>query len=135
MTAQATEPPGFGPQHNSFRDHSSGSYLIGSLVLGGEPVIVDPYARELEMPWASLLFEHLRAVAADGGIVYLTRHGRRVLAVVPADVAQSLQEEHSARDRLADLQDLLDDSEARLGPVPAEVAEEVDRQWRAVAAL
>ncbi|WP_243859445.1 type II toxin-antitoxin system Phd/YefM family antitoxin [Amycolatopsis arida] len=28
----------------------------------------------------------------DGGVVYLTRHGRRVGAIVPADVAERLDE-------------------------------------------
>lgn len=101
----------------------------------GSLALVDVNAREMELPRASAVFEHLAAIAGAGGVVYLTRFGRRVAAVVPADVAESLDQAESDRDPQADLQELLDDYEARLGPVPPEIAAEVDRQWAAAAML
>ena len=76
----------------------------------------------------------LAAAAAGGGTVYLTRFGRRVGAVVPADVAESLEGSEPDEEPGAGVRELLADAETRLGPVPPEIAEEVDRQWAAALA-
>lgn len=58
---------------------------------------VDPPASEVRLPE---LLEEVR----DGGIVYLTRDGRRIAARVPADVAENyerIEDEYWAR-RAAD---------------------------------
>jgi hypothetical protein len=94
---------------------------------------LDPFARELEMPWGSPVFQHLAAVAGDGGTVYLTRFGRRVAAVVAVDVAESLEASEPDREPGAGVREIVADWEARLDPVPPEIAAEVDRQWAAAA--
>jgi hypothetical protein len=107
----------------------------GITISADSPTLLDPHSREVEMPAGALLFEHFAAVAGAGGTVYLTRGGRRVAAVVPADVAESLDDTEPDFDPQAALQELLDDAERRVGPVPPEIAAEVDRQWAAAADL
>jgi hypothetical protein len=107
----------------------------GITISGDSPTLLNPNSREVEMPAGALLFEHFEAVAGAGGTVFLTRGGRRVAAVVPADVAESLAETEPDFDPQTALQELLDDADRRIGPVPPEIAAEVDRQWAAAADL
>lgn len=98
------------------------------------PLPIDETAKDLEMP-RSGLFDHLAVTATRGGIVFLTLYGRRVAAVVPADVGEALERAEPEDERGSGLRILLADSEARLGPVPAEIQAEVDRQWAAAGDL
>jgi hypothetical protein len=59
---------------------------------GGEPTLVSSTG-DIEVPLGSPILEHLLALATIGGFQYLTRNGRRVAAVIPADIAESLQAE------------------------------------------
>jgi antitoxin (DNA-binding transcriptional repressor) of toxin-antitoxin stability system len=134
MTAHSVEPGRLGPQqHNQFFG-AGGSNVANSYAFIPDPVLLDPRSRAVEMPTYSTIFEYLRRLTAAGSSIYITRSGEPVFAVVPVAILEALEEDDE-RDRQADLQDLLNDSEARMGPVPAEVAAEVDRQWRAAAAL
>jgi hypothetical protein len=137
MTTQSTEPPRLGPQwHTSSGQFSGSTYLAHSRIsISTDEVLpIDPAARDIEIPRSSALFEHLAATAVRGGVVYLTLFGHRVAAVVPADVAESFERAEPDREPGAGLRELLADSEARLGPVPPEIAAEVDRQWDAALA-
>ena len=137
MTTQAPEAPSPGPQwHNPIERITTTTYLAAaSIVVSPDTVLpIDPTAREIEIPRGSVLFDHLARSAQDGGFAYLTRDGRRVAAVVPADVAESLEEEPD-REPGAGVREILEDWDARLAPVPPEIAEEVDRQWAAAAHL
>lgn len=134
-----------GTVNNDFWDNRiaglfAGSHLSGSVTISpdGSSTVLDPHARDVEAPAGSALFEHLLRNAGRGGFIYLTRDGRRVAAVVPADVAESLEQDDQATsqdhdERMANLQELLDDAEARLGAVPQEVQDEVEQQLRALA--
>lgn len=48
-------------------------------------------ARELPATQARNRLPELIEEVRDGGVVYLTRYGRRVAALVPADVAESVE--------------------------------------------
>ncbi len=134
MTTQAIEPGR--PQWTNRFEHVSGTVYAGATTISTDSWLpVDQLARELEAPYGSVVFEHLLQVARRGGTVYLTRFGRRVAAVVPADVGESLEDAEPDREPGAGLRELLEEAESRLGPVPAEIAEEVDRQWAAAAGL
>ena len=136
MTTEPAERAGLHSENTveHFRTHS---FFNGSIWFSadGSLALVDRNAREIELPRGSALFEHLAETAAGGGIVYLTRHGRRVAAVVPVDVAEALEQAEPDQDPHAALQELLDEAEARVGPVPPEIAAEVDRQWAAAVNL
>lgn len=134
MTAQEAEPGELAPR-NSFGHFAVRSYLAGTMTVTSDPVVLDPYSREIEVPPSSPVFATIVRHALDGGFLYLTRHGRRVAAIVPVEVADNLEEEDSDRDRQADLQELLDEAEGRLGPVPPEIQAEVDRLWATAASL
>lgn len=140
MTAQSTEPPRSGPD-NSFGPYAQVVGYQGIGYQGNSFVVVvdeapptDPTVRDIELPQNSPLFRHLATVAGLGGVVYLTAFGRRVAAVVPADVAESMERTDEDVDPGAGLRELLAEAEARLGPVPPEIAAEVDRQWDAALA-
>ena len=136
VTTDAAAPAG-SHSENTFEQLRTYSFYNATnnwISTDGSLLLVDVHAREVELPRGSALFEHLALTASGGGILYLTRHGRRVAAVVPADVGESIEQAESDRDRQADLQELLDEAEDRVGPVPPEVATEVDRQWAAAAA-
>jgi hypothetical protein len=137
MTTQSIEPDR--PQWTNSYERLQGTtfYVAGGgiTVSADSPLLLDPTDREVEMPSGARLFEHFAAVAGNGGIVYLTRGGRRVAAVVPADVAESLDDGDRDFDPQAALQELLDDYDRRNGPIPPEIAAEVDRQWAAGASL
>ena len=49
--------------------------------------------------------------------------------MVAADVAESLEEGEPDREPGAGLRELLEEAERRVGPVPGEIAAEVDQQW------
>ena len=136
MTTEPAERAGLHSDNTleHFRAYSvyNGSNWISA---DGSLALVDANAREMELPRASAVFEHLAAIAGGGGVVYLTRFGRRVAAVVPADVAEALEQAEPDEDPQAALQELLDEAEARVGPVPPEIAAEVDRQWAAAVSL
>jgi hypothetical protein len=137
MTTQAPETPSPGPQwHNPIERITTTTYLAAaSIVLSPDSLLpIDPTAREIEIPRGSVLFEHLARSALDGGFVYLTRDGRRIAAVVPADVAESSEGEEPDREPGAGAREIVEDWAARLDPVPPEIAAEVDRQWAAAAA-
>jgi hypothetical protein len=129
--------PGWTALGNTFEHLRAHSFFNGSIWYSadGSLALVDVNAREVELPRGSAVFEHFAATAAAGGIVYLTRHGRRVAAVVPSDVAEALEQAEPDQDPQAALQELLDEAEARVGPVPPEIAAEVDRQWAAAVNL
>ncbi len=137
MTTQAPEALPPGPQwHNPIERITTTTYLAAaSIVVSPDTVLpIDPTAREIESPRGSVLFEHLVRSARDGGFVYLTRDGRRVAAVVPADIAESLEGGEPDEEPGAGVRELLAEAEARVGPVPSEIAAEVDRQWAAALA-
>lgn len=135
MSAEPIEQPQLGHRI----DQSSGHFVAGYVgtgtiyVVGDEVPPVDPTAKDFELPRHSALLHHLVSAIADGGAVYLTLFGRRVAALVPADVAESWEDEEPERPPGAGLQEILDDMEARVGPVPAEVVERMDREWGALA--
>lgn len=135
MVAPSTESSRLGPHtENTFSNFTHVYYQAGSLVLAADELPpVDPTARELELPRGSALLHHLADAVSDGNVVYLTRFGRRVAAVVAADLAESLERSEPDREPGAGLREILDDMHARVGPVPAEVAERMDRQWGALA--
>jgi hypothetical protein len=139
MTTQTSEAaPTTGPQwHSPIERITTTTYLAAaSIVVSPDAVLpIDPAAREIEIPRGSLLFEHLARSAQDGGFVYLTRDGQRVAAVVPADVAASSEGEELDLEPGAGVREIIEDWDARLDPVPQEIAEEVDRQWAAAASL
>jgi hypothetical protein len=118
---------------NSF-EHFTATIFGGATTISADSWLPDPAAREIELPAVSVLFGHLEQTARSGGIVYLTRFGRRVAAVVPADVAESFEQAEADREPGAGVRELLREAEERLGPVPPEVAAEVDRQWDAALA-
>ncbi len=66
--------------------HSSGTVIVG----GDLPVLIGPDPAEIEVPPGSGLLEYLLHRTRRGGRVYLTRDGRRLAGVVPADVAESI---------------------------------------------
>jgi hypothetical protein len=108
--------------------HLAGHRVVVSL---DDSVPFDP-SQDVEVPRYSPLWQHLLGVTWAGGVAYLTSFGRRVAAVVPADVAESmLRVEEDLDDHRIALRELLADSEARLGPIPPEVQTEVDRRWAA----
>lgn len=124
-----------GPK-SSFGPFAHVHYQGNSFVyLTDEAPPTDPTVRDIELPRNSPLFRHLVTVAGLGGIVYLTAFGRRVAAVVPADVAESMERTDEDVDPGAGLRELLAEAEARLGPVPPEIQAEVDRQWAAAVDL
>jgi hypothetical protein len=139
MTTQTSEAaPTTGPQwHSPIERLTTTTYLAAaSIVVSPDTVLpVDPTAREIEIPRGSVLFEHLARSAQDGGTLYLTRDGRRIAGVVPADVAESLEGSEPDDEPGAGIRELLAEAESRVGPVPPEIAAEVDRQWAAAAAL
>jgi hypothetical protein len=59
----------------------------------GGPTLVSIAGREIEVPPGWPLFDHLLIEAMSGAVTYLTRDGRRLAAVVPADVAESMLQE------------------------------------------
>lgn len=134
MSAEPIEPPQLGPRIDRSSGHfTTGYFQTGNIVFGGDEVPpIDPTAKDVELPRHSVLLHHLVSAIADGGAVYLTLFGRRVAALVPADVAESWEDEEPERPPGVGLQEILDDMEARVGPVPAEVAERMDRQWGAL---
>lgn len=138
MTTQMPEAPPTGPQwHSPIERITTTTYLAAaSIVVSPDTVLlpIDPTAREIEIPRGSVVFDHLARSAQDGGFVYLTRDGRRVAAVVPADVAESFEGSEPEKEPGAGVRELLAEAEARVGPVPPEIAAEVDRQWAAALA-
>jgi hypothetical protein len=137
MTTQATEPEPPRPQWtNTYALAGGNNYLAGRTITFSVDswMPVDTAAREIELPRGSTVFEHFLQVALSGGVLYLTRHGRRVAAIVPADVAESFEAAEPDREPGAGLREILEDAEARVGPVPPEIAAEVDRQWDAALA-
>lgn len=137
MTAQPIEPHPAGPRiERSTGYFASGFYQAsGNIVFSADEALpIDPNAREFEIPRTSTLLHHLASAVGHGGVVYLTLYGRRVAAVVPADVAESWEDEEPDREPGAGLREILEDMEARVGPVPPEIAEEVDRKWAAAVA-
>ena len=138
MTTEASEASPPGPQwHNPIERITTATYLAAaSIVLSPDsPLVVDPTAREIEIPRGSPLLDHLARSARDGGFVYLTRDGRRVAAVVPADVAESSEQDELDLEPGAGVREIVEDWDSRLDPVAHEIAEEVDRQWAAAASL
>lgn len=131
MTAQSVEPPRVGPQtENTFGHFAHVHYQAGSILFAAdEAPPIDPAARDIELPRTSALLHHLAITVAQGGFVYLTSYGRRVAAMVPADVAESIERADEDVDPGPGLRELLADSDSRLGPVPPEIQAEVDRQW------
>jgi hypothetical protein len=79
-------------------DHASGQsdgvgHPTRELVLlsvTGQDITVPPYN--------SPLVEHLLVEAGRGGLIFLSRYGRRIAAVIPADVAKSILAEHPGDD-------------------------------------
>lgn len=136
MSIHPAEAPHLGPRIDRSSGHfTTGYFQTGNIVFGGdEAPPIDPTAKDIELPRHSVLLHHLVGAVADGGAVYLTLYGRRVAAVVPADVAESWEGEEPDLEPGAGLQEILDDMEARVGPVPPDIAEEVDRQWAAAVA-
>jgi len=137
MTTQSTEPVRSGPHtETSFGHFARGHYQAGNSIMFAvdEVLPIDPTAREIELPRSSVLFHHLASAAGSGGVVYLTAFGRRVAAVVHPEVAEAAERAEADAEGRGCLRELLADSEARLGPVPAEVQAEVDRQWHAALA-
>jgi hypothetical protein len=135
MTAQPLDPYRTGLQPPSVGIASGYYQAVGNIVFAADEALpIDLTAREFEIPRTSTLLHHLAGAAGQGGVVYLTLHGRRVAAVVPPDVAESWEDEEPEREPGSGLQEILDDMEARLGPIPPEIAEEVDRQWAAAVA-
>lgn len=135
MSAETIEPPHLGPRIDRSYGHvTTGYFQTGNIVFGGDDAPpIDPTARDFELPRHSVLLHHLVGAVAAGGSVYLTLHGRRVAAVVPADLAESLERAEPDREPGVGLREILDDMEARVGPVPPEVAERMDQQWGALA--
>ena len=137
MSAQPIEPHPAGPRiDRSVGYFATGFYqATGNIVFSADDALpIDPTAREFEIPRSSPLLHHLASAVGQGSVVFLTLYGRRVAAVVPADVAESWENEEPDREPGAGLQEILDDMEARVGPVPPEIAEEVDRKWAAAVA-
>ncbi|MGB6165778.1 MAG: hypothetical protein WBF75_25010 [Pseudonocardiaceae bacterium] len=57
-----------------------------------EPIETSELGDSIELPLTEArnrLLELAETTVRDGGIVYLTRYGRRVAAIVPADVAEN----------------------------------------------
>ena len=96
--AAAADEPGKRPVTHRSRDRFD-SYLTlshpsGTVIVGGDlPVLIGADRSEIEVPRGSSLLEHLLHRTRLGGRVYLTRDGRRVAGVVPADVAESIDTE------------------------------------------
>jgi hypothetical protein len=135
MSAPPVETARLGPHtDNTFSHFTHVYYQAGSVVLAADELPpLDPTAREVELPRGSALLHHLASAVADGGVVYLTLYGRRVAAVLTADVAEALERSEPDREPGAGLREILDDMEVRVGPVPPEVAERMDREWGALA--
>lgn len=129
-----TQPTDSRPSRWTNRWHDNHALTIFGHVSTDSWMPLDPFARDLEMPWGSPVFEHLAAVATGGGTVYLTRFGRRVAAIVPADVAESAEVAEPDREPGAGARELVAEAQERVGPVPPEIAAEVDRQWAAALA-
>jgi hypothetical protein len=56
----------------------------------GGPTLVSMTDQEIEVPVGFPLLDHLIAAAMIGTVTHVTREGRRIAAVVPADLAESL---------------------------------------------
>jgi hypothetical protein len=56
----------------------------------GEPHVISMLDSEVEMPYISLFFERLLAAVAAGSTLFLIRDHRRIAAIMPADMAESL---------------------------------------------
>ena len=133
MTAQEHESPRSGQFW--VQSHIHGGYFVDQLRVSTDGWLpVDPFTRDIEVPAGSVLLDHVLRTAVDGGILYLTRHGRRVAGIVPADVAETFEEAEPDMDPLLGLLEVVNDHEARCGAPPADVAAEVDAQWAAAAA-
>jgi hypothetical protein len=140
MTTQATEGERLGPPNYRIEQFRAVTLVAGNAVFGAieGQMLADPWAQEIEVPRGSVVLEHLMATADGGRILYLTRHGDPLAAVVPVHVARAFEEEqihNEDRRPNGGVQEIADDYEARLGPVPPEVQTEVDRQWAAAASL
>ena len=99
-------------------------------------ILVGMTDREIDVPPGSGLLEHLVATATVGGTIYLTRDGQRIAAVVPADVAESIEREPAAGDAdgLAGpgrVDALVAELERANGELTQEELDEADREWRA----
>jgi hypothetical protein len=71
---------------------------LGELLEKAEALLASPVRteQEIEMSVASPVLAQLVDSATGGTITYLTREGRRLAAVVPADLAESLAPEPPA---------------------------------------
>jgi hypothetical protein len=69
-------------------NHASGRIDMTVQTTGG-PTLVSMTDQEIEVPVGFPFLDHLMAAAMIGTITYLTREGRRIAAVVPADIAES----------------------------------------------
>jgi hypothetical protein len=70
-------------------DHASGQIDVTVRTAGG-PTLVSMSDQEIEIPMGSPFLDGLLSAAMIGTVIYLTREGRRIAAVVPADIAESL---------------------------------------------
>jgi hypothetical protein len=69
--------------------HASGRIDMTVRAAGG-PTLVSITDGDVEIPEGLPVVDHLVAAAMIGTVSYVTREGRRVAAVVPADIAESM---------------------------------------------
>jgi hypothetical protein len=73
-------------------DHASGRIDVAVRPADG-PTLVCMDDQEIEIPAGWPLLDRLLAAAMTGAVTYLARDGRRVAAVLPADLAESIVNE------------------------------------------
>jgi hypothetical protein len=78
-------------------DHASGQVDVTVRAADG-PTLVSMTDQDIEVPLGSPVLDHLLAAAMAGTVTYLTRQGRRVAAVLPADIAESVLQEPPGQD-------------------------------------
>jgi hypothetical protein len=136
MTAEDTEPDKHVVSIQTTRFTGAvGSHASAQIDMtvhpAGGPTLVCMTDKEIEVPVGSPVLDHLLAAAMIGTVTYLTREGRRIAAVVPADIAESLLHDplgQEAEDGPAPagtgrrrLQDLIREHGVRPVPDPAEL--------------
>jgi hypothetical protein len=97
----------------------------------GGPTLVSMTDQEIEVPAGFPFLDRLVAAAMIGAVTYITREGRRVAAVLPADIAESILHDplgHEEEDGPApggagrrELQDLIREQGVRPVQDPAEL--------------